>query len=89
VEWARNAHPIKRTKVAWALGVNPTFLLQTKPTSGLNLRYPDHLSYDLGLSQMLYKKQKTQPFAIQVYKFKPQQKKKPRKEAKKGTAKEG
>jgi hypothetical protein len=42
-----------------------------------------------GLSQMLYKKQKTQPFAIQVYKFKPQQKKKPRKEAKKGTAKEG
>ena len=38
---------------------------------------------------MLYKKQKAQPFAIQVYKFKPQQKKKPRKEAKKGTAKEG
>jgi hypothetical protein len=38
---------------------------------------------------MLYKKQKAQPFAIQIYKFKPQQKKKPRKRGKKGTAKEG
>ena len=36
---------------------------------------------------MLYKKQKAQPFAIQVYKIKPQQKKKPRKEAKKGYSK--
>jgi hypothetical protein len=36
---------------------------------------------------MLYKKQKTQPFAIQVYKFKPQQKKKPPKRGKKGYSK--
>ena len=43
----------------------------------------------MGLSQMLYKKQKAQPFATQVYKFKPKQKKKPRKRAKKSIAKEG
>ena len=38
---------------------------------------------------MLNKKQKAHPFGIQVYKFKPKQKKKPRKRAKKSIAKEG
>ena len=47
VGWAPSAHPIKYLKVGWASNAHPTFLSQTKPTSGLGLRYPDHLSYDL------------------------------------------
>ena len=47
VGWAPSAHPIKHLKVGWDFGAHPTFLSQTKPTSGLDLRCPDQLSYDL------------------------------------------
>ena len=47
VGWAPSAHPIKHLKVGWDFGAHPTFLSQTKPTNGLDLRCPDQLSYDL------------------------------------------
>jgi hypothetical protein len=50
VGWARNAHPIKCLKVEWAFDAHSTFLSQTKPTSGLGLRCPDQLSYDLAVT---------------------------------------
>ena len=41
-----------------------------------------HLRSKMGLSQKLFNKRMIQPFAMQVYKFKPKQKKKPRKREK-------
>ena len=42
-----------------------------------------------GLSQKLFSKRMAQPFAMQICEYKPIQKKKPRKEAKKSTTKRG